>query len=183
MNYKVTKHSPEYPQGQKPDFICPKEYAPYRYSLGKKGTNIFVAICMNPSAAREDSSDMTVNRIISYGQKLDCKGWAIFNTYPERATAAKNIGEYDKKLSDENIKVIKEFLQKNKIKEVFGAWGDLKYKPLQEGKNKLVAMLADINVEIFYFGTLTKQGNPRHPLQRYEKIEVKKDKKQYLKSL
>jgi hypothetical protein len=111
------------------------------------------------------------------------EGWAIFNTYPERATAAKNISEYDKKLSDENIKVIKEFLQKNKIKEVFGAWGDLKYKPLQEGKNKLVAMLADINVEIFYFGTLTKQGNPRHPLQRYEKIEVEEDKKQYLKSL
>lgn len=183
MVSKVTTDSHTYPQGQKPDFVEPKEYAPYRYSLGKQGTKIFVAICMNPSAASDKNSDMTVNRIISYGGKLKCDGWAVFNTYPERATDAKNLDEYNEKLSDDNIKVIKDFLQKNKIKEVFGAWGDLKYKALQEGKRKLVAMLSDIKVEIFYFGTLTKRGNPRHPLQRYEKITIAQDKKQYLRPL
>lgn len=180
MRSKVTKFRPEYPAGKKPDFIQPPEHAPYRYALGKKGEKIFVAICMNPSAASDEDSDMTVNRIISYGEKLECDGWAIFNTYPERATNAKDINGYNEKLSADNIKEIKDFLKENNIKEVFGAWGDLKYKALQEGKSKLVCMLSDIGVKIFYFGTLTKQGNPRHPLQRYEKIKIENSNKQYL---
>ena len=40
---------------------------------------------------------------------------------------------------------------------------------LKNGKSELLKMLSDIGVKVFYFGTLTKSGNPRHPLQRQEK--------------
>ena len=51
MNTKVTKCSPPYPDGYKPNYIFPAQYCPYRFGLGKLGSDPLVAICMNPSAA------------------------------------------------------------------------------------------------------------------------------------
>nr|WP_276571359.1 hypothetical protein [Eubacterium ventriosum] len=39
-------------------------------------------------------------------------------------------------------------------------------------------MLSSIGVKVYYFGTLTKEGNPRHPIQRQEKWDL--SKKEYL---
>ncbi len=170
MNEKVTKQIVRYPEGQKPDYIVPKEYEPYRFALGKEGSCPLVAICMNPSAAREDLSDRTINRVIGVSQRLDKDGWIVFNTYPERATDAGDLNPYEEKLCKENLSVIKKYLQDHKITEVWGAWGDDKNnKTLIEGKKQLKIMLQSIGVKVFYFGTLTKKGNPRHPIQRQEK--------------
>ena len=176
---KITKYSPPYPKGYEPDYIIPTEYSPYRFLLGRKGKNPLVAICMNPSAARETSSDLTINRIIKTSQKLGMEGWIVFNLYPERATNASTMDAFKQELSDENIKEIKKFLVENNIKEVWGAWGDDKnLNQLIKGKQQSLTMLADIGVKVFYFGTLTRKGNPRHPLQRYEKWNF--SKKEYL---
>ena len=167
---KITKYSPPYPKGYEPDYIIPTEYSPYRFLLGRKGKNPLVAICMNPSAARETSSDLTINRIIKTSQKLGMEGWIVFNLYPERATNANTMDAFKQNLSNENIWEIRKFLVENNIKEILGAWGDDKnLKPLTKGKQQLITMLTDIDVKVFYFGTLTKSGNPRHPLQKYEK--------------
>ena len=176
---KITKYSPPYPKGYEPDYIIPTEYSPYRFLLGRKGKNPLVAICMNPSAARETSSDLTINRIIKTSQKLGMEGWIVFNLYPEIATNASTMDAFKQELSDENIKEIKKFLVENNIKEAWGAWGDDKnLNQLIKGKQQLLTMLADIGVKVFYFGTLTRKGNPRHPLQRYEKWNF--SKKEYL---
>lgn len=181
MEDKVTKVSPPYPAGSEPDYIVPADYRAYRYAIGKKGTNPFVAICMNPSAARESSSDNTINRIIGYGKKLGYDGWTVFNTYPERATVAANMDEFNEELSEENICIIKEYLLSNHVTEVFGAWGnDQNLKALRQGREALLKMLKEINVKVFYFGTLTKDNNPRHPLQRNEKWYVDAEHKKYL---
>jgi hypothetical protein len=177
---KITKEKIQYPSGEKPDFVIPQSYGDFRFALGKSGNNMIAAICMNPSSAGEEHSDRTANRIISIGKELHSDGWIIFNTYPERATNAKDICAYQKELSDKNITIIKDFLKENKINEVFGAWGDLYYNPLMKGKNHVIEMLKKIGVKIFYFGTLTKQGNPRHPLQRYEKWIISEENKKYL---
>ena len=134
---------------------------------------------MNPSAARETSSDLTINRIIKTSQKLGMEGWIVFNLYPERATNANTMDAFKQDLSNENIWEIRKFLVENNIKEIWGAWGDDKnLKPLTKGKQQLITMLTDIGVKVFYFGTITKSGNPRHPLQRYEKWDF--SKKEYL---
>ncbi|MDR2661060.1 MAG: DUF1643 domain-containing protein, partial [Lactobacillaceae bacterium] len=91
-------------------------------------------------------------------------------TYPERATDAKNITKIDKTLIEQNITIIKEFLLSNEIKEIWGAWGDLKYDPLIRGRDEIITMLKQNNIKIFHFSSLTKNGNPRHPL--YLKIEL-----------
>ncbi len=177
---KVTKHLLSYPPGHAPDFILPKAYGSYRYALGKKGNNPLVVICMNPSAARGDSSDMTINRIIKVSQALNYDGWIVFNLYPERATDAKNIGKYKHAVSEKNISIIREFLADSNIREVWGAWGNTKgIDTLEVAKKELLDMLQKNGIRIFYFGTLTNEGNPRHPLQRNEKVVFAEECKKY----
>lgn len=179
MNQKVTNHILKYPNGQEPNLINPTEYSSNRFLLGKLGTHPLVAICMNPSAAKETTSDRTINRIIKISQILEMDGWVVLNTYPERATDAKNIKPFNESLSNKNLQIIKEFLESNGIKEVWGAWGnDKNINTLICGKNHLINMLKDMGIKIYYFGTLTKHGNPRHPLQRYEKWNF--SQKEYL---
>ena len=98
---KVTKLVVHYPAGESPDLVEPTHYQPYRFGIGKVTRRPLVAICMNPSAARDQSSDRTVNRVISASKKLGYDGWVVFNTYPERATDAVNMDAFDQVLSQE----------------------------------------------------------------------------------
>ncbi|WP_101772275.1 DUF1643 domain-containing protein [Peptostreptococcus faecalis] len=70
--------------------------------------------------------------------------------------------------------------KKNKIKEVWGAWGDLNYESLKIGKSRLLKLLEELDIRVFYFGTLTKNGNPRHPIQRQEKGGILNSNKEYI---
>ncbi|SEQ09139.1 hypothetical protein SAMN02910289_01254 [Lachnospiraceae bacterium RM5] len=178
---KVTKHVLAYPEGNKPDYIIPNDYSKYRYALGKKGKNPLVVICMNPSAAKEDYSDMTINRIIKVSSMLNYDGWIVFNLYPERATNAKNLEKYNEKVSEDNKEIIRKFLVEHSISEVWGAWGNINgIETLKLAKRDVLNMLTDLNVRVYYFGTLGKEGNPRHPLQRSEKVIFDNNCKNYL---
>lgn len=179
---QVTNLTLKYPQGYEPDYILPSEYCSYRFALGKTGKNPLVAICMNPSSAKETCSDSTINRIINISKQLCADGWMVFNLYPERATNAKTLSEYDSNLSSQNIQYICEYLAKKGIKEVWGAWGDDQgLKPLMTARQELLNALSDKGIKTYYFGTLTKSGNPRHPLQRFEKWMF--NEKNYLKDV
>ena len=97
----------------------------------------------------------------------------MFNIYPERATDATNLDDFNIELSEKNIKYIIDFLIKYNITEVWGAWGnDRNLVSLKNGRNALMSALKNNNIKVFYFGTLTKDGNPRHPLQRQEKWDI-----------
>ena len=111
MNNKVTERIVEYPEGQEPNLIIPEEYKAYRYVIGKTGNNPLVAICMNPSAARDNTSDSTVNRIIKISKKLNNDGWIVVNTYPERATDAENMDVFNEDLMSMNVEEIEKFIQ------------------------------------------------------------------------
>ena len=178
---KVTKHILKYPEGEFPNYIIPDEYGPFRYALGRIGKNPLVVICMNPSAAKEDISDATINRIIRVSKKLNKDGWIVFNLYPERATKAYDLSQYDKTVANNNLSIIQEFLVDNKISEVWGAWGNSgNILTLIEAKKSLLTMLKNNRIRVFYFGTLTKEGNPRHPLQRNETVVFDESNKNYL---
>ena len=178
---KITKHVLDYPIGEKPNYIIPKEYGPFRCALGRIGRDPLVVICMNPSAAKEDYSDATINRIIKVSKLLNKDGWMVFNLYPERATKACNLSIYDRDVASNNLSVIKEFLVNNEIYEVWGAWGNSGSNPtLVEAKKVVKELLKEINVRVYYFGSLTNEGNPRHPLQRSEKMVFDNNHKKYL---
>jgi hypothetical protein len=134
---------------------------------------------MNPSAAREETSDRTINRVINASVKLGHDGWVAFNTYPERATDAKDMDRIDYDMIKENVKQIESYLLAHNVKEVWGAWGNLKYEALKVGKDAILEMLNRHGIKVFYFGELTKSGNPRHPLYMASDL-IGNDKKNYL---
>ena len=170
---QVTKQIIKYPPGYEPNYILPEKHCSYRFALGRIGKNPLIAICMNPSRAEEKCSDRTINRIISISKQLGADGWMVFNLYPERATDAKTLSEYNESISSQNIKYICDYLVNNNITEVWGAWGDDKrIESLKIAKQNLLKVLSDKEIKIYYFGTLTKGGNPRHPLQRFEKWNI-----------
>lgn len=74
MNDKVTKCKFPYTKGQEPDFCNPSSFESYRYAIGKKGKNMLFTVCMNPSAASDEISDKTVNRIINASIQLGYDG-------------------------------------------------------------------------------------------------------------
>lgn len=163
-----------YPEGQEPDFQVPATYDPdKRFLLSRRGARPLVAICMNPSVASDDVSDRTVNRVIRASERLGYDGWCIINTYPARGTYSKELGTlaFDEGLAQENCDVVMEYLRETGIKEVWGAWGNPQKEgdPVDRGKRMLLERFRESGIRVFYFGGLTKKGNPRHPL--YLKIE------------
>ncbi len=173
---KVTKIIVTYPEGQQPTMVIPADYQPYRFALGRPGNHSCLIIGMNPSAAREEYSDRTVNKVIKTVRELGYDGWIMTNLYPERATDAKNMDEFDRLLAEENAEQIVALCNKYNIKEVWGAWGDPPHDNLIKSKEILLTRLKTEKIKIFHFGGLTKSGNPRHPL--YLKID---GEKRYLK--
>lgn len=170
------KYICHYPEGEEPNILEPNpSNDSKRFILGRDGKNPLVAICMNPSVADDNNSDPTIKRIIKVSKILGNNGWFVVNLYPKRATHPNDIGMFDRDLSDENIHIIKRFLLEKNIKEVWGAWGNQNnIEALEKGKQALLDMLNEIGVKVFYFGTLTKSGNPKHPLQRIEKWDYSK---------
>ncbi|TCK01451.1 hypothetical protein EV694_0062 [Volucribacter psittacicida] len=166
MNKKVSDIRLSYPQGEEPNLCVPEEYEDYRYLLGRLGAKPLVVICMNPSAAKKDFSDKTVNRIINVSKRLGYDGWVIANVYPERATNALNLDNFDSELAENNVQLIVDFLLNNGINEIWGAWGNLERQSLVEGKKRLLLAFRQNNIRVFSFAPLTQQGQPVHPLNR-----------------
>ncbi|MCW6662857.1 DUF1643 domain-containing protein [Aerococcaceae bacterium NML190073] len=181
MVSKITTVRPKYPVGQEPTICIPTTYSEHhRFLLGRLGANPLVAVCMNPSAASEAYSDRTINRIITASERLGKDGWIVVNVYPERATNAALLEQFNPALAEQNCAIIIDFLQANRIDEVWGAWGDLHYAPLVEGKQMLLAALKQHHIKIYHFASLSKAGEPRHPLSRAEKLNLSEAGKVYL---
>lgn len=161
LNQKVTKVRPSYTVGEAPNLCIPQLYNKYhRFLLGRLGKRPLVAICMNPSAANEEYSDRTINRIIGASQKLGYDGWIVANVYPERATNASDLDEFNLELAAENVRLIINFLFENGINEVWGAWGNLGHTSLQQGKELLLSSFKENDIRVYSFAPLTKWDSP-----------------------
>lgn len=181
MSKKITKIKLAYTDGKSPNYTFPNEYDEHkRFILGRKGKNPLVVIGMNPSAASEEYSDRTVNKVIRVSGLRKHEGWFMLNIYPERSTKQDNLDDYDDTLSSDNCNIIIDFLKRNNIKEVWGAWGDLRHPSLLQGKKMLVRKLKENDIKIYYFGTLTKAENPRHPLYMNRNLFLGDSNKKYL---
>lgn len=160
-----------YPQGQSPQYWRPTSPSPdHRFVLGSSsdpdklaGSDPLVVIGMNPSHATDQASDSTVNRVVEASIELHHTSWWMLNLYPERSSKPANLGAFDAALSAENCDEIADFLRVAQVHAVLGAWGDLKHPTLRRAKKDILAMLRSVNVRVYYYGTLTLRGNPRHP--------------------
>lgn len=138
-----------------------------RYVLGKPGKNNLLVIGVNPSTATPAQVDNTISKIIKISMANGYDGWIMVNLYPQRSTDPNGMIFYPQ-LVKNNIEQIKAVCEKFMIKKVWCAWGDLidifgKQSFLHDSCKEIKTLLKNLNVTLYYYDTLTKKGNPRHP--------------------
>lgn len=161
-----------YPPGHEPDHWSPNPgQLSHRFALGSTAgatsTNPpLIAICMNPSNAREDQSDATINRLIRASKDHGYAGWIMLNLYPERSPKPSELKKFDPVLSAANTAAIAQVLARYEATEVLGAWGNLTHLTLRRAKLDVLSTLAKLGTRVFTFDPLTNDNNPRHPNPR-----------------
>ena len=128
-------------------------------------------IGVNPSTAKPKEPDNTIKRVIGISQAQGYDGWIMVNIYPQRATNPKNMTPLSETILKENIEVIRYIIEKLNIQDVWYAWGDLIDKAkknmkdiLKNNKKQIDDLLTEKGIQRYHYSTLTKKGNPRHPL-------------------
>ena len=139
-----------------------------RYVLGQPGKNNLLVIGVNPSTATPDEPDPTIKKVKKIAEDNGYDGWIMVNLYPQRSTNPTGMKE-DSELVAENLWQIESICAKYNIKEVWCAWGNVidvfgKDSFLHNSWEKIKTLLKNKNVTFYYYDTLTKDKNPRHPL-------------------
>ena len=138
-----------------------------RYLLGQPGRVNILVFGVNPSTASpgEKNLDPTIRKVRKMIREDGFDGWIMANLYPLRATDPKQLpAKADKKLLERNLKVIGALENSYYIHKVWAAWGDTIDKRFYLGDTLYDIQKETKNVEWYYRGTLTRSGNPRHPL-------------------
>lgn len=177
-----------YPPGHEPDFWSPDpEERTHRFALGNTsrasaGDPPLIAICMNPSYADHSEADRTVNRLIQASVDNAQPGWVMLNLYPERATDASKLLDYDAGLSTANCAAIEQVLRQYAVPEVLVAWGGLKHATLRRAKRDVLDTLDRLGVKPFTYDGLTTGGDPFHPTPRGPALLMKGTKRYLARS-
>jgi hypothetical protein len=177
-----------YPPGHEPDFWSPDpEERTHRFALGNTsrasvGDPPLIAICMNPSYAGHSEADRTVNRLIQASVDNAQSGWVMLNVYPERATDASNLLDYDAGRSAANCAAIEQVLGQYAVSEVLVAWGGLKHATLRRAKRDVLDTLDRLGVRPFTYDGLTTGGDPLHPTPRGPALLMKGTKRYLARS-
>ena len=176
--FRVGWQGLKFPLGQTPDFWDPDpEMGDRRYALGHVATpvvsrNPLIVLGMNPSDANHATSDRTVNTIIAASSTLGHDGWLMLNLYPERATSPRDLKTFNKGLWLENWAVIDSQLDRFGATEVLGAWGNPPNATIKKAAAMTLEALRAKVVRVYYFGSPTAAGSPRHSAPRGPKWEV-----------
>ena len=151
-----------------------------RYALGQPGERNVLVFGVNPSSAKPGADDPTirnVRRIVKNIKKAD--GWIMMNLYPQRTSNPDALIE-NKILLENNLKVVRAVWKTFSFESIWCAWGNMIERfdtPfLYESLQQIYGVL-DEDVLWEYYGGLTKNGHPRHPLymslsERFYRLNV-----------
>lgn len=167
----------------------PNFYSEYRYILGTKGKHPLICIGINPSTARPDALDRTLQSVERIALNNGYDSFMMFNVYAQRATSPDDMElNFNEKMHEENMKAFKYILSLSSSKpDVWAAWG-----AIIEKRSYLARCVLDmVDIGSFYgarwltCGKKSIKGHPHHPL--YLKSTLGLDEfeniKEYLESL
>ncbi len=146
----------------------PNFYSEYRYILGTKGKNSLICIGINPSTARPDALDRTLQSVERIALSNGYDSFIMFNVYAQRATSPddmERILNYD--LHTENMNAFRYILSlSEECPKIWAAWGAIiekrDYLPL------CVIEMVEIGMQYgakwYTAGKRSVKGHPHHPL-------------------
>lgn len=144
-----------------------------RYYLGQceqeVSKNTLVCIGLNPSTARLEQLDTTLNRVRQFAISKDFDSWIMFNIYPRRSTQPSDIGSICDEEIVRNCGEICTLLSTMANPTIWCAWGDNGYK--SKFQKSLTQLLYSIlqrfpNIKICIRENQKGRAYPFHPLAR-----------------
>jgi hypothetical protein len=138
-----------------------------RYILGTKGINPLICIGINPSKAKPNDLDNTLESVQRIAIINGFDSWIMLNIYPQRATNPNDMHQkIDTSIHEINLSHIKELLCQYSNPVIWAAWGTLieKRKYLIECLNDIYILTSTYNCKWVKFGKISKKGHPHHPL-------------------
>ena len=138
-----------------------------RYVLGQPAARNILVFGVNPSTASagENNLDPTIRKVRKLVSEQGCDGWIMVNLYPLRSTDPKELPKKaDKKLIENNLKIMRAIEQSYYIEKIWAAWGNIIDTRFYLGEALYDIQETLTSAEWYYRGEMTKQGNPRHPL-------------------
>lgn len=147
--------------------FAPPLYTEYRYLLGTRGNHPLICIGINPSTARPDHLDPTLQSVERIALKNGFDSFMMLNLCAQRATDPNDMTRnYPEILRQGNIDAFKYTLGLSDHPTVWAAWGTMIEKRLYlTGLLQEFAAAAEpYHPEWVTFGARSKKGHPHHPL-------------------
>jgi len=157
-----------------------------RYVLGTKGNNPIICFGINPSTAKPDELDPTLQSVERLAKYNGYDSWIMLNIFPLRETNPDLLKDKaNDELHQKNLDFIKDILEKYS-KNIWVAWGTTieKHKYLTKYLLDIYDLAKNYSADWYSIGEISKNGHPHHPL--YLNSDTKKDKfdiESYIKKL
>ena len=147
--------------------FVPPVYTEYRYILGTRGLKPLICIGINPSTARPDRLDPTLQSVERVALKNGFDSFLMLNLCAQRATDPNDMTRtYPGILRQGNVQAFVYALGLSEHPVVWCAWGTLIEKRpfIADLLRDLANASEDLGPEWISFGPRSKKGHPHHPL-------------------
>ena len=147
--------------------FVPDSYTEFRYILGTRGSRPLICIGMNPSTARPDALDRTLQSVERIALNNGFDSFTMFNVYAQRATSPDDMAqEMNECLHRENMKAFAYCLSQSREPVVWAAWGSIIEKRgyLKNCVEDMIVIGQQQGARWVSCGEISKKGHPHHPL-------------------
>lgn len=140
-----------------------------RYTIEQGEKNRLFVIGLNPSTADICKADPTMRRVVGFVNHFGYDGYVMLNLYPLRATSPNTLpceADFNEHLHCANLTKIAELLKQEKNPTILAAFGNNigKRRYLRHCWQDIIEVAKPYQPQWKCLGSLTKLGNPRHPL-------------------
>ncbi len=147
--------------------FVPPRYTEYRYILGTRGDKPLIAVGINPSTARPDALDRTLESVQRIALNNGFDSFVMFNVCAQRATDPNDMArELNEEMHRQNMKAFDYVLSLSSAPTVWAAWGGIieKRPYLWNCLRDMIAVGEKRGARWVKCGAVSVKGHPHHPL-------------------
>ncbi len=147
--------------------FVPPRYTEYRYILGTRGRHPLICVGINPSTARPDRLDRTLQSVERIALNNGFDSFVMFNVCARRATDPDDMpAEADAGMHRENMAAFSHVLSLSPAPAVWAAWGGIIEKRawLWDCLGDMIAVGEERGARWLKCGPVSVKGHPHHPL-------------------
>ena len=155
--------------------FVPTVYTEYRYLLGTRGSRPLICIGINPSTARPDHLDPTLQSVERIAFRNGFDSFMMLNLSAQRATDPDDMADCcPPELRRSNVEAFAYALRLTPKPVVWCAWGTMieKRPYIRELLGDFIRAGEPYTPEWVSFGKRSKAGHPHHPLYLRQDAEM-----------